>query len=223
MLPSCRKWSVFQLMHHLLVAWTAALFLSFLFDHLVPTLLLFLVLSPSLRHESSRDSAAFRGAPRSPSGYDLLAAAVWSEGSAATGKQRRPHPFHHCSPPRTRTPPRAPHKVSTKAHLIMTVKDYFICVVIVKFVQFSVFSISIFQKTLKRRRKGNIWTNMTTCHSDTLWVSVNIAPFSQSHANISEDRWCGYCIPFRATLFVCCLHGTIQLSKELDHRDPCRT
>lgn len=108
------------------------LFLSFLFDHLVPTLLLFLVLSPSLRHESSRDSAAFRGAPRSPSGYDLLAAAVWSEGSAATGEQRRPHPFHHCSPPRTRTPPRAPHKVSTKAHLIMTVKDYFICVVIVK-------------------------------------------------------------------------------------------
>lgn len=41
---------------------------------------------------------------------------------------------------------------------------------------------------------------------------MNLALFSQSHVNIyiSEDRYCGSSIPFRATLFVCCLHVTIE-------------
>lgn len=117
---------VCQLLHHKLVAWTAAVFCLALFffvclsDYfctlvLIPEFIL-LLYCLFLRPESSGDSAAFLSTSRSFSSYTLLAAAVWSKRSAAIGQQTGPHPLHHCSPPRTRTPPRAPHKVSTCNH-----------------------------------------------------------------------------------------------------------
>lgn len=101
---------VCQLLHHKLVAWTAALFclshfLSFLFVCLIfPVLLfisVFLILCLFLRPESSGDSAAFLSTSRSFSGYELLAAAAWSERSTAVGQQSRPQPLHRCSLART--------------------------------------------------------------------------------------------------------------------------
>lgn len=68
------------------------------------------------RAESSGDSAAFCGAARSLSGHRLLAAAVRSQRSAATGQQGRPHPLRHRRAARTRAPAAAPPQVSARVN-----------------------------------------------------------------------------------------------------------
>lgn len=103
-------------LHHKLASWTPALF--FLCFFLSLSIYFCISCALFLRPESSGDFAAFLSSSRSASGYLLLAAAVWSQRSPTTGQQSRPHPIRHCSFTRTRTPPRVPHKVSTKLILL---------------------------------------------------------------------------------------------------------
>lgn len=70
---------------------------------------------PFFRTESPWDVAAFCCTARALSGCKLLAAAVWSQRSTATGQQRRPHPIRHRSSARTWAPPPATQKVSNES------------------------------------------------------------------------------------------------------------
>lgn len=116
MLPSCSKW---WYAGYCTTNWLSGLLyfsVSLCFFLLFVCLFISISLVPCvfLRPESSGDSAAFLSTSRSSSGYTLLAAAVWSKRRPAIGQQTRPHPSRHCSPARTRTPPRAPRTVSTQ-------------------------------------------------------------------------------------------------------------
>lgn len=59
--------------------------------------------------------------------------------------------------------------------------------------------------------------NASTEFQWTVFYSLN----KSSHVNIPEDRWRGLSRPVRAALFVSCLHGRIEESKEHHHKAYC--
>lgn len=61
---------------------------------------------------------------------------------------------------------------------------------------------------------------MSDTSSEFQWTLPSCL-YKQSHVNISQVRWCGFFRPNRATLFVCCLDRTIEVSREHHHKAHC--